>query len=297
MTTIPTLSADEVRAALDPAAAVDALLAALRGGYDPRTDHVRHLVDVGHGQLFLMPSEAGDVVGVKVLGLAPENAAHGLPRIQGFYLLFDGTTLTPRAILDGAALTTLRTAAVSFAAIRDALLAREGDLDVVIFGRGPQAESHLATLRRVCDDRRRIGSVTTGTRDTPVDPDVLRRAGLVICASTARTPLFSGSGLGPDAIVVAVGSHEPTVRELDAATLRGAHVVVETRDAALREAGDIVLGIDEGAITVEDLVELADVATGRHALPAAGRIVFKSVGMSWEDLVLADAVLSGWDRG
>jgi ornithine cyclodeaminase len=114
----------------------------------------------------------------------------------------------------------------------------------------------------------------------------------VCCCTTAREPLFDGSLVADHAAVVAIGSHEPQARETDDALARRATVVVESRASALREAGDVIAAIASGALAAGDLVTLADLVTGRSE-PDAGRPrLFKSTGMSWEDAVVAGAVLA-----
>jgi ornithine cyclodeaminase len=140
------LDADAV-AALGPAAAVQAVLDALRGGLDPAGDPVRSAVGLSHGHFLLMPSETPAATGVKVATVAPGNPERGLPRIQAAYLLFDRETLTLRAVLDGSALTTLRTPAVSVAAVLGRL--PERPLRVAVIGAGPQATGHVTTLAAV----------------------------------------------------------------------------------------------------------------------------------------------------
>jgi ornithine cyclodeaminase len=123
-------------------------------------------------------------------------------------------------------------------------------------------------------------SARVGSRDDVTDADVL------VCATTARRPLFDGRRLRPGACVVAVGSHEPDARELDDATIGSAQrVVVESRGVAMREAGDIIQAVRAGVVREDSLVDLR--AAVRLA-PAAGSSVFKSVGMGWQDLVVAD---------
>lgn len=292
------LDADAVHA-LGPAAAVRAISDALRGGLDPATDPPRASVGLSHGQFLLMPSEAPAAAGVKVVTVAPDNPSRGLPRIQGTYLLFDRATLALRAVLDGTALTTLRTPAVSVAAVLPRLPDRP--LRVAAVGAGPQATGHVATLAAVHP----LASATHLVRDpsrTPLDAvrlgsapadEALRTADVVVCATSARSPVFDSALLRNDAVVVAVGSHEPDARELDAPLLGRAAVVVEDTATALREAGDVVLAIAEGMLTAADLVPMHDVVTGVFIPPADRPLVFKSVGMSWQDLVVAEAVLAG----
>ena len=289
------LDADAV-AALGPAGAVRAITDALRGGLDPATDPPRTAVDLSRGQFLLMPSEVPAAAGVKVATVAPDNPARALPRIQATYLLFDRETLTLRAVLDGTALTTLRTPAVSVAAVLPALPDRP--LRLAVVGAGPQATGHVVTLAAV----RPLAGATHLVRDpsrTPLDAvrlgsadadGALRAADVVVCATSARSPLFDSALLRDDAVVIAVGSHEPDARELDAALLGRATVVVEDVATALREAGDVVLAIAEGGLDVDDLVPMRAVVTGAVTPPADRPLVFKSVGMSWEDLVVAEAV-------
>ncbi len=280
--------------------AIAALRAALRDGLDPDADRVRSRVPAAHGELLLMPSEWGRYVGFKLVTVAPDNPARGHPRIQGTYLLHDAETLTPLVMLDGTELTTVRTAAVSALAVDE--LAAPAASRLVVFGTGPQARSHIAAIRAV----RPVTEVAVIGRD----PDrthafassVDARAGavadvadadVVVCATTARTPLFDGALLSSGVTVVAVGSHEHDAREVDDATVRASTVVVEARSAALREAGDVTGAVAAGALDPDTLVDLASVVRGTVTVAMDRPRLFKSVGMSWEDLVIA---ADSWER-
>ncbi|MET9857396.1 ornithine cyclodeaminase family protein, partial [Streptomyces sp. NPDC006450] len=125
-------------------------------------------------------------------------------------------------------------------------------------------------------------------------------ADLVICCTTSREPLFDGRLIAPGATVVAVGSHEPDAREVDTALVRRAAVYVESRAAALREAGDLLVPEAEGAIGAGHISgTLADLVAGR--MPGAGAAscpqLFKSVGMAWEDLAVAVALFEAAGSG
>jgi ornithine cyclodeaminase len=285
---VPVLSAEQVLGAITPLEAVEAILAALRSGLLPADDPPRQAVPTRTGQLLLMPAEAGAVAGVKVVSVAPRNGEHGRPRIQGSYLLLDSETLSPQAILDGAALTLVRTPAVALAAARDAVLARDGDLHVVIFGGGPQAESHVRTVRSVFAERG-VASLEILDSRAGYDPEVLRRARLVMCATSSSTPLFPADALAPDAVVTAIGSHTPEARELDGGLFLGATVIIEEHETALREAGDIVQAVAEGTLSPSDLIGIEEIATGRR-VAGPGRVIVKTTGMAWEDLVIAEAI-------
>jgi ornithine cyclodeaminase len=282
--------------ALGPVGAVQAITDALRGGLDPATDPPRATLGLSRGQFLLMPSEVPTAAGVKIVTVAPDNPARGLPRIQATYLLFDSDTLALRAVLDGTALTTVRTPAVSVAAVVARLPDRP--LRVATVGAGPQAIGHVATLEAVRPlagttylvrdpARTRLDAVRLGSERSD---DALRTADVVVCATSARSPVFDSTLLPEDVVVVAVGSHEPDSRELDAPLLARATVVVEDVATALREAGDVVMAIAEGALTADDLVPMRDVVTGAVTPPPDRPLVFKSVGMSWQDLVVAEAV-------
>jgi ornithine cyclodeaminase/alanine dehydrogenase-like protein (mu-crystallin family) len=284
---------------LSERAAVEALRAALLDGLDPEAGPARAVVPVSHGQLLLMPAEWGRYAGVKVAGVAPGNPALGRPRIQATYLLLDARTLSPLATLDGTALTSVRTAAVSALAVD--VLAPASASRLVVFGTGPQARSHIAAIRAVRPVESVVVIGRSAERTRAFASEVDGRAGtaaevggadVVVCATTARTPLFDGTVLSADATVVAVGSHEPDVREVDDATVAASVVVVEARAAALREAGEVVASVASGVLDPATLVGLAEVVRGT-AVPGPGRPkLFKSVGMAWEDLVIA---ASSWE--
>jgi ornithine cyclodeaminase/alanine dehydrogenase-like protein (mu-crystallin family) len=308
-----TLDAGAITDVLSPVAAVDAITNALLAGFDPSNDPARSVVPTNAGQFLLMPSEVGGSAGVKVATVAPGNPRVGLPRIQATYLLFDAATLSLRAVLDGTALTTLRTPAVSVAAIRPALdRYRATAPRVVVFGAGPQAIGHVETLSAVLPHRlddvafvvrraaaaspaaSRLGRVlAAGSHDVIT---ALATADIVVCATGAASPLFDSSALPRNAIVIAVGSHEPAARELDGAVFARAQVVVEDLATALREAGDVIMAIAEGALEPGSLLDMRSVVTGSVELHDEAPIVFKSTGMSWEDLIVAEAVVANGTR-
>lgn len=296
---VPWIDADKVTELMPIIAAINALEAALVAGLDPSADPPRAVIDTQHGQMLLMPTENADRVGVKIVSVAPGNAERGLPRIQGMYVLMDAETLSPIALLDGIAITSLRTPAMSAVAVRH--LASAGAARLVVFGTGPLAWGHVAALRAV----RPVADVVvvgrnpqhvqsfvdrlagTGVRGSAGIPEAVADSDLVVCATTSSDSLFDGRLVPDSACVVAVGSHEPHRRELDAALLGRASVVVEDVPTALREAGDVTLAISDGAVASSALVTIADVVTGRARLDRSRPRVFKSVGMAWQDLVVA----------
>ncbi|MDJ0338943.1 ornithine cyclodeaminase family protein [Cryobacterium sp. PH31-O1] len=302
------VSAAEIFERVNYRTAVRAVQNALTAGLNPAQDFARQVLPVANGQLLLMPTEAADFVGIKVASVAPGNPALGRERIQGVYLLLDAVTLTPLSLLDGAAITTLRTPAVS-AAAADYLAPAEVE-HLVVFGSGPQAWGHIEAMRAI----RSINRVTIVGRDQAraalfaarvTDNGLPARVGtaagvasaqLVVCATTARTPLFDGSLVPDECCIVAVGSHEADARELDSALLGRSQVVVEDLATAKREAGDVILAVFEGAIGPTDLVPLRDIVLGTAEIDPHRPRIFKSTGMSWEDLVIATAVYQAGAR-
>lgn len=308
---IPYLTAADIHASTTPAMAVTAIEDALRSGLDPKDDLVRTATGLRNGQFLLMPSEAGASAGVKIASVAPGNPRRGLPRIQALYVLFDAATLTPRALLDGTALTTLRTPAVSFAAVRSAVSRLGHAPRILLFGAGPQGRAHVDTLRSlhgpeavahvtyVVRNPDRVDRSTVGA--APViragaHHGAVAEADLIVCATSASTPCFDSNQAKDDCVVVAVGSHRPDAREIDSAFVGRAQVVVEDVETACRESGDIVMAIADGVITADRLVAMRDVVDGSRRLEAGRPVLFKSSGMSWEDLIVANTVLEASTR-
>lgn len=257
--------------------------------------------------MLLMPSVLGPWSGIKVASVSPGNPQRGLPRIQATYLLLNTATLTVRAMMEGNALTTLRTPAIS--ALAADHLATPDARTLMVFGTGPQALSHIEAF---ADVRALDEVVVCGRSPEKVDAaveharslgltaragnaDEVGSADLVVCATSASQPLFDGTLVRDSACVVAMGSHEPGARELDDALMARAQVVVEDRGTALREAGDVIQAVAHGALAEEALVPLADVVAGRAAVAEDRPRVFKCVGMSWQDLAVAAGVLEAAD--
>jgi ornithine cyclodeaminase/alanine dehydrogenase-like protein (mu-crystallin family) len=296
----PYIGAQELDTVLTWSDAVSALRAVLARDGATATSPLRSSLKTRGGELLIMPAELGERAGVKVLSVS-ENCAPGTPRIQGHYLLFDGQTLSPLAIIDGVALTAVRTAALSALAVD--LLAEPTAHRLVVFGSGPQAVSHVRAIsavravgpvRLVGRDVVRAGDAVASLRGEGFDvqlgsPRDVATADIVACCTTASTPLFDSADLTSWATVVAVGSHSPNRREIDARLVREALVVVESMTSAMAEAGDILLAIDEG-VDADRAIDgiLRDVVLGELRVDPARPRLFKSVGEGWADLAVAE---------
>lgn len=271
-------SATDVERLLPPIKAIDALETALEAGLDPENDTPRRFVELTNGELIVMPSEVGDHVAVKLVSVGGE------PRIQGVVVVFDAKTLAPAALVDGIALTNIRTSAVSALAVRH--LATADATRLLVFGRGPQGHAHVEAIRAI----RPIEHVDVVGRDHDGIDELVAAADIICCCTTSPTPVFDGALVADHATVVAIGSHDPELRETDDALAARATVVVESRTSALREAGDVIAAIESGALAQDSLVTLSELVTGQATIDAHRPRLFKSSGMSWEDAVIAGAL-------
>ncbi len=282
--------------------AIEALGQAFAGEISGATP-VRSSMGFPRGELLMMPAFGSLGVGVKLVVVAPENPARGLPLIEGLFVLFSPDTLRPELAIDGAALTTLRTGAVSALVARH--LAREDAHRLVVFGAGTQAAVHVEAMCAVRPvEHVSIVAPSAGPAEKLVEEVQARglhaqraaarsvgSADLICTCTTSAVPLFRGADVAPGAHVTAMGAYRPDTREVDGDLLARAVVVVDSRDAALAEAGDLLIALDEGALKLSDIAgELPDVVTGRVKRRTDDEItVFKSVGFAFEDLVVAHA--------
>jgi ornithine cyclodeaminase len=302
--TLPHVGARELEEILPVAQAIEALERAFAAENLPSAP-LRNNVEVPRGELLLMPASGEQGVGVKLVTLAPENPGRGLPFLHSIYVLFSPESLEPTLTVDGAALTALRTSAVSALATRH--LARGDSSRLVLFGAGVQANAHLDAMRAVRPVER-VGVVSRSrepaerlaerarklSMDAEVaEPTAVAHADIVCTCTTSGTPVFDGRLLPDGAHVNAVGAYRPDSRELDDETIGRAKIVVETREAALAEAGDLLIPIKTGVITASDIsADLNEVVRGAKVRTSADDVtVFKSVGIAFEDLAVAAAVV------
>lgn len=296
-------TATDINRLISPEKARSLLKRALSTSFDPANDPARLVLPAPAGQLLVMLSVIDGWAGTKVASLAPDNAQRGLPRIHATYVLMEPETLQICALIDGQALTTLRTPAVS-ALATELLLTDQESISprrLVVFGTGPQGLGHveafaaLCTLSDVAIVGRTPSSVASsvgklqeqGIPARAGDVADVRSADIIVCATSARTPLFEASDVPRHAIIVAMGSHEADARELPGALFREAFVVVEDVATALREAGDVIMAIEEGHLSTERLVDLRGLVSGAAHPETHSPRIFKGTGMSWQDLAVA----------
>ena len=302
---IRTIDAGELRRLLPMTSAIDALEAAF-GAEDPSlAAPLRSSFATPSGTLLLMPAAGQRGVGVKLVTLSEFNPQRGLPFVHGLYVLFDRETQRPEAVIDGIELTALRTAAVSGLATRH--LARADAHRLVLFGAGVQANAHLDAMAAVrpveelvvvsrTPDRAAAladRAAAIGLRGSVGEAATVAEADLVCTCTTSAVSVFEGRLLAAGAHVNAVGAYLPNEREVDGETVARAKVVVETREVAMAEAGDLLIPLREGVIGADHIrADLAELVRGAEIRAADDDItLFESVGMAFEDLVVARAAL------
>lgn len=309
--TAPTwVDARKLRELVPMSDAIDALDEAFSDpdGIDPPSP--RSWFDAGDAQVAVMPAVGASGGLVKLVSVRESNASRGLPVIQGVYVIFDGSTFSPSALVGGAELTALRTPAVSAVATRH--LARADASRLVVFGTGVQARAHVEAMLAV----RPISSVVVvpriranadgfvadlvaaGLEARVGEPGDVAHADIVCTCTTSDAPLFDGADLPPGVHVNAMGSYKPDVRELDSTAVRRALLVVENREVSATDSGDVAIPISEGVITEKHIVgDLLSLNGDPVRKDTADITVFKSIGMAFEDKIIANALLRALARG
>ena len=236
-----------------------------------------------------MPAYGG-ALGAKLVTFYPNNK--DVPTHHAMILLFRPETGEPLVTMDGRLITEMRTAAVS--AVATDVLARADASVLAILGSGVQARSHLEALRTVRKFREvRVWSPRNSiefARQFSVSAaasaeEAVRGADVIVVVTSATTPVLMGEWLSPGAHINAVGATRPTWRELDDDVLRKARIYVESREAAMKESGDIIAA---GHIFGEIGEVVAGSKPGRESDEEI--TLFKSVGVAVEDIVAANLV-------
>lgn len=243
-------------------------------------------------------------LGTKIVSVLEKNRERGLDVVQASYLLLDSETGETLALMGGRYITAIRTAAASAVATR--LMATAGPKRLAVLGAGVQAAFHIQAMNEVVDlervsicsrtDRRARELAVRVALEWNVQADVVgaveaaSTSNLICTCTTSPSPLFDGRLVVDGAHINAVGAFSPATRELDTETVRRARVIIDSESAAGREAGDILIPINEGAIRPHHVKgALADVISGKVAPRTSPNEVtlFKSCGLAVEDLVTA----------
>lgn len=276
----------------DLIAAMESALAAFSKGNVVQP--VRSILTIEENRRYLgiMPAAAGEVMGAKIVSFYPANEGTEHPTHNGSILLMDARTGRPLIAMDARLITEMRTAAVSAAVTK--YLMPEGARVLAILGSGVQAGSHLEALSHVAtfdhirvwsrnpEHAQRFAREHGGTATAA--QEAVEGADVVVVATSAPQPVLNGAWLKPGAHVNSVGANRPNWRELDDAVMRNT-VVVDSREAALQESGDVI------ASHATIYAEAGELFAGtKPKPPGSATTVFKSMGLAVEDLATAKLV-------
>lgn len=267
-------------------------------------------VEPGVSSTLVMPAYLPRVgaLGFKVISIFTGNPRRGLPTGNAMVCMLDEHTGVPMALLNGSFLTSLRTGAVSGAATD--LLAKSDAHMLTIIGAGVQgvtqalavctvrqidsitvvyrSEASWSRYRETCErDWPELAAKITGTQDTEA---AVRNADIICAATTSKTPVFEAQWVKAGTHINGVGSFTPEMQEVPAGIVANARVVVDHRESALAEGGDLIIPLRDGLIGEEHIIaELGEIVDGS----AIGRqsdddiTFFKSVGNAVQDMVVA----------
>ena len=312
------LNSQDVRRALPMNDAIEAMkraFAALTAGKAELAPRAHVSIRRHKGTTLVMPALVDDgaaqALTVKVASVFEGNPAKGLPLINAAVIVLEPETGQPLALIEGATLTGIRTAAGSAAATD--LLANKDSRTLAIFGAGVQARTHLEAIcavrpietvwifgrtpsraEQLIDEMAALGAIPSDLRVASSPGAALAEANIVCTTTTATDAVFDDAALKPGVHINAVGSYRPDMREIPAATVARALVVVDDRRAAWEEAGDLIQPFEEGLIAGDHVhADLGELVLGRKA----GRenseqtTLFKSVGVAVQDSVAAALTL------
>ncbi len=262
----------------------------------------------------VMPAYLGRTraLGTKMVTILPQNPRTFLPAVQGLVVLFDASSGSPQAILEGTHLTRFRTGAATGAAVQ--VLSRPDSKNLALFGAGGQSffqVKGVLAARRI--ERIKIfdllpensDSLMSRLKKDPLSQDVelfkaksptqaLEGADIVVTATSSIRPVFEGRLLKEGTHINAIGAYKPEMQEVDEETLRRAKIFVDSAEACLEEAGDLIIPLKKGRIQrIDILAELGEVIAGKKPGRGASWEItyFKSVGNAIQDVSVGQAIL------
>lgn len=311
------LNAQDVQRALPMAAAIEGMkgaFAQLSSGEAQTPQRTQLPIPQHNGISIFMPAylPSSEALAVKIVSVFPRNVENGIPSIHGLVVALDPLTGQPQALLEGGVLTAIRTGAGSGAATD--VLARKDAAVAAIIGSSVQARTQLeavCTVRTIEEVRvysrnrdRAEAFVSTVAGHGPIPERVIvapsadeaiRDADIVCTATSSSVPVFSGEVLAAGSHINAVGSFRTDMQEVDAETVSKALVVVDSREAAREEAGDLMIPIRDGVFGFDHIhAELGEIVSGKaEGRTSATQITyFKSVGVAVQDTIAASIALS-----
>ena len=246
---------------------------------------------------------------LKIASIFNDNPGKGLPLIYALVIVVDAETGAPEAVMDGTYLTALRTGAASGAATD--VMARQDARVVAVFGAGAQGRTQLEAVCAVrpiekawiydlddkqaeviADEMSELLGLSVDVAGTPTQ--AVRSADVICTATTSSSPVFEDTSVRPGTHINAIGAYTPQMHEIPTKTVLRAKVVIDHHEAALAEAGDLLIPIERGLMTAEHIhAELGEIIAGAKAgrETAEEITLFKSVGVAVQDVATAGAVL------
>lgn len=305
------LAAADVRAALPMPIAIEAMKQAyMQFSAGRATVPLRTHVATEKGVSLLMPAYLHDSrnLGVKIISIYEDNPQRGLPTISATVMVLDPDTGFPLALIDGGSLTAIRTGAGGGAAAD--VLARKDAEKVVLFGAGVQARTQLQAVlavRKITEvsiidphagAAQRLADEVSGWPDPPrvmlgrTAQEAVPGADIVLTATTSPVPLFDGNDLKPGTHITGIGTFTPDKREVDGVAVGRARIIVDSREACLEEAGDLIIP----AATID--AELGEVLNGDRVGRENDEQItfFKSVGIAVQDTMAAALVFAAAEK-
>lgn len=265
------------------------------------------------GSVLIMPSylRKSGALGTKIVTVFPRNTERHVPTIQALVIVIDPETGSPQAVMDGEYLTALRTGAAS--GLATDLLSRTESRVMAVFGAGVQSRTQLeavCTVRSIqkvwvydiepkkaehyvseMKQRSEFTRMDFHAADSPAE--ALREADIICAATTSSLPVFDDRDLKPGVHINGVGSYTPDMQEIPAPTVRRAKVIVDSRQAAIAEAGDLIVPMEEGQISKSHIHgEIGEVASGKIPGRTSEEELtfFKSVGVAVQDAAVASLI-------
>ena len=301
------LTSDDVKAALPMPKAIEIMKHAfgqLSAG--KATVPLRSKISSDKGDTLLMPAylNGSQDLGIKIVSIYKDNPSKDIPTVTAIVIVLDPQTGQPRALIEGDSLTAIRTGATG--GLASELLARRNAKTVALFGAGVQARAQLQgviTVRSITRinlldlslsaSQKLADEIATWEQAPAVDlvsnsKEAIQDADIIITATTSSKPVFDGHGLKAGTHITGVGSYTPQMREVDETTVQRARIVVDSREACLAEAGDLI--IPKATVDAELGEIINGIKPGRHSDEEI--TFFKTVGVAVEDAAAAAAILS-----
>jgi ornithine cyclodeaminase/alanine dehydrogenase-like protein (mu-crystallin family) len=301
------LTSDDVKAALPMPKAIDIMKDAfgqLSAG--KATVPLRSRISSDKGDTLLMPAylHGSQDLGIKIVSIYKDNPLKGLPTVTAIVIVLDSQTGQPRALIEGDSLTATRTGATG--GLASEFLARRNAKTVALFGAGVQARAQLQGLMAVrsivqvnlfdlsASAAQKLAGEIASWPDAPAvnlvsnSKEAIQNVDIIITATTSSKPVFDGNEIKPGTHITGVGSYTPQMQEVDETTARRARIIVDSREACLAEAGDIII---PRATIAAELGEIVNgLKPGRQSPEEI--TFFKTVGVAVADATAAAAVLN-----